>query len=203
MPSAPRPRQYRAVVVRVLGIDPGSRITGYGIVDAQGNRLAHVASGCISLGSGPMVERLSQIYRQINALIVEFAPHEVAIEQVFMHRNPQSALKLGQARGAAIVGASSEGTPVFEYSATQIKQATTGRGHAAKEQVQHMIRVLLNLDATPPSDAADALAAAVAHSHYRETAARVTSADGVMAAGVANPLALTRSRRRTGRGGRR
>lgn len=177
-------------MTRVLGVDPGSRITGYGVIDVNGSRLALVTCGCITLGNGPLVARLGRIFTEIRDLVDEFAPHEMAVEDVFMHRNPQSALKLGQARGAAIVGGSGQGVPVYEYSPTQIKQATTGRGHAAKEQVQHMVRVLLKLDDVPAADVADALAVAITHSHYRETANRLEAAAGGGELG-------SRSRRRT------
>ncbi|MGK0172415.1 MAG: crossover junction endodeoxyribonuclease RuvC [Gammaproteobacteria bacterium] len=186
-------------VTRILGVDPGSRTTGYGVLDAQGNRLQYLTCGGIVPKGETLPERLGEIFTHMRALIEEYRPDEMAIEEVFMHRNPQSAIKLGQARGAAIVAASAWGVAVFEYSATQIKQSTTGRGHAAKEQVQHMIRVLLNLSETPQSDAADALAVAVSHAHYRETAVRVSAASGTLS----ELAALGRRRGRGRSGGRR
>jgi crossover junction endodeoxyribonuclease RuvC len=182
-------------VARVLGVDPGSRVTGYGIIDVEGPRLRLVTCGCIAPKGEALVARLGAIFGGIHALVGDFEPHEVAIEQVFMHRNVQSALKLGQARGAAIVGATRQGLPLFEYSATQIKQATTGRGHAAKAQVQHMVRVLLGLGVAPASDAADALAVAITHSHHRETARRME------ASGIHGAVLGRARRRRTWRAG--
>jgi len=164
--------------MRILGIDPGSRITGYGIVDLEGSHLDLVSCGCLKLGGGPLVERLAVVYRELSGLIKDFGPHEAAVEEVFMHRNAQSALKLGQARGAAVAAASAHGLSVHEYSSTAVKLATTGRGHAAKQQVQHMIRVLLCLDVSPSVDAADALAVAIAHGHYFTSAERVRTRAG-------------------------
>ena len=188
-------------MARILGIDPGSRVTGYGVLDVDGPRLKYVTCGCITPRATALGERLGTIFEEISQLIAEFVPDEMAIEQVFMHRNAQSALKLGQARGAAIVAAASGRLPVHEYSPTQIKQAATGRGHAAKSQVQHMVQVLLRLEAVPPTDAADALAVAIAHGHHRETVLRVGSAHeaALMRQGVGG----ARRRRRARAGGRR
>jgi crossover junction endodeoxyribonuclease RuvC len=154
-------------VTRILGIDPGSRATGYGVIEIEGNRLRHVADGCITPGGGEHADKLRRIFEQIAAVIRQHLPSEVAIERVFMHRNADSALKLGQARGAAIVACALDGLPLFEYSANQVKQATVGRGHAEKRQIQHMVKVLLNLPRAPQADAADALAAAICHAHFR------------------------------------
>ncbi len=158
---------------RILGIDPGSRITGWGVIDMQGNRAVHVASGFLKLEGAAVVDRLCEIYRGIAAVVQETRPQDVAIEQIFMHRNADSALKLGQARGAAICGAAAQGLPVHEYTPSQIKLATVGKGNAAKEQVQHMVRVLLNLQQALQADAADALAVALCHGHTRQTLDRI------------------------------
>jgi len=150
---------------RILGIDPGSRVTGYGVIDSDGGTTRHVASGCIRLGNGDFLRRLNDIFTRINELVAEFAPQEIAIEQVFMHRNADSALKLGQARAAAICGTFAGGAVLHEYAAREIKQAVVGRGGADKEQVQHMVKAILALDSEPQQDAADALAAAICHAH--------------------------------------
>jgi crossover junction endodeoxyribonuclease RuvC len=148
---------------RVLGIDPGSRVTGYGLVAVTPRGAGYLASGCIRPRSAAFVDRLGEIYHGIAALIREHAPDEVAIEQVFLASNPASALKLGQARGAAIAAAAAAGLPVAEYAARTVKLAVVGSGRASKSQVQHMVRVLLRLSGTPAADAADALAIALCH----------------------------------------
>lgn len=153
----------------ILGIDPGSRITGYGVIARKAGKLAYVASGCIRVKEGELAGRLDQIYRGVSEIIAEFSPQQFAIEQVFMARNPDSALKLGQARGAAIVAATQASLPVAEYSARQIKQAVVGKGSAEKTQVQHMVRHLLSLPGTPQADAADALAVALCHAHTEQS----------------------------------
>lgn len=151
----------------VLGIDPGSRITGYGVLDLSSTRPSYVASGCIRIKADDLAQKLAQVYAGVAELIALHRPAEFAIEQVFMARNADSALKLGQARGAAIVCAANHGIPVFEYGPRQVKQAVTGTGAADKTQVQHMITAILALSATPQADAADALAIALTHSHAR------------------------------------
>ena len=151
---------------RILGIDPGSRITGYGVIDLHGARLKHVASGCIETAGDAFAERLADIYRGVQAVISRHRPAEAAVEEVFLSRNPQSALKLGQARGAAIAAAVGAGLGIREYAARTVKQAVVGTGRAEKAQVQYMVRTLLALDATPPPDAADALAVALCHIQY-------------------------------------
>jgi crossover junction endodeoxyribonuclease RuvC len=169
-----------------MGIDPGSRITGYGIIDMEGSQGRHVASGCIQTASDrPLPERLKTIYEGVTRVIAEYQPAEVAAEQVFMHRNPDSALKLGQARGAALCAVVMAGLPVSEYAARAIKQAVVGSGAADKTQVQRMVALLLNLPQSPQADAADALAVAICHGHTRQTLNRL----GAVAA-------LTRRRRR-------
>jgi crossover junction endodeoxyribonuclease RuvC len=155
-----------------MGIDPGSRVTGYGIIEVQGARLRHLASGCIRSQGDDLGVRLKQIFAGVAEMVTEFAPDELAIEKVFVQRNVDSALKLGQARGAALCAAAMRDVRVYEYFPNQIKQAVVGHGHAAKEQVQAMVRMLLRLEALPQRDAADALACAVCHSHLRSTAQR-------------------------------
>jgi crossover junction endodeoxyribonuclease RuvC len=151
----------------ILGIDPGSRITGYGVIRVEGTRHIYLTSGCVRVTAENLSERLQQIFLGLQEIMQAHRPHEAAIEQVFMHRNAGSALKLGQARGAAIVAMAATNILVAEYSARQIKQSVVGYGAAKKEQVQHMVRVLLNLTANPQADAADALAVALCHAHSR------------------------------------
>jgi crossover junction endodeoxyribonuclease RuvC len=148
----------------IIGIDPGSRRTGYGVIRLEGNRHHYLASGHINLAAYPMCERLQQIFLGLQKIIADYQPHEAAIEQIFMHENPNSALKLGQARGAAIVALT---MPVAEYSAREVKRSVVGHGAANKEQVQFMVRRLLNLAGTLQADAADALAVALCHAHAR------------------------------------
>jgi crossover junction endodeoxyribonuclease RuvC len=154
-------------MVRILGLDPGSRITGFGVVDAGRAGVRYVASGCIRVGQGAMSGRLLEIHRHVSELVDAYAPGEIAVERVFMHRNPDSALKLGQARGAALCGACRTGAPVFEYAARAVKRTVTGNGGAEKLQVQHMVKALLALEGRLSADAADALAVAVCHAQHR------------------------------------
>ena len=164
-----------SVTTRILGIDPGSRVTGYGIIDSDGAQTRYVSSGCIRAGTGEFSGRLNDIYTRVGELVAEFAPHAIAVEQVFMHRNADSALKLGHARAAAICGTFAGGADIHEYAAREIKQAIVGRGGADKEQVQHMVRAILSLETEPASDEADALAAAICHAHtHRAEVAVVT-----------------------------
>ena len=160
-------------MIRILGIDPGSRVTGYGIVDQDGQHIRYIASGCVRARGESLAERLGIIFDGVSHVIREYCPQEMAVEQVFMNKNADSALKLGQARGAAICAGVQAGVTVEEYAARQIKQAVVGRGGATKEQVQHMMCVLLSLPQSPPGDAADALGVAVCHGHYRETRRRL------------------------------
>jgi crossover junction endodeoxyribonuclease RuvC len=153
----------------ILGIDPGSRITGYGVVRDVGRGCEYVASGCIRTGSGPLPERLQIVFRGVREVIQSFEPITMGIEQVFMAKNADSALKLGQARGVAIVAAAEAGLEIAEYTATQVKQAVTGSGGAAKEQVQLMVMHLLKLTQKPQIDASDALAIALCHAHSRQS----------------------------------
>ena len=151
---------------RILGIDPGLRTTGFGVIDQSGNRLTYVASGCIRPpATAPLPERLGAIHAGVCELVAEYRPDQSAVEIIFVNVNPQSTLLLGQARGAAITGLVAGGIEVAEYTALQIKQAVVGHGKAAKTQVQHMVRRLLTLPGDPSPDAADALACAIAHAH--------------------------------------
>ena len=152
---------------RVLGIDPGSQRTGFGVIDCRGSDERHVASGCIDVAGQDMVIRLQRIYSGVAALVLEHRPDMVAIERVFVHRNPDSALKLGQARGVALCAAASMGASVHEYAPRAIKMAITGYGAAAKPQVAQMVRHLLLLEIKLAADAADALAVALCHSQTR------------------------------------
>lgn len=150
----------------ILGIDPGSRITGYGIVEKNGNRLIHVDNGAIFTDTkGDFATRLQVIYSRLTGIIGEYRPDAVAVEDIFFAKNVQSALKLGQARGAAIVAAVNAGLSVHEYTALQVKLAVVGHGRAAKEQVQRMIKALLALPEIAQEDASDALAVAVCHAN--------------------------------------
>jgi len=170
-------------VAIILGVDPGSRITGYGVIRADGRHIEYIDSGCIRVGEKLMAERLQTIFQSLATLIGEYRPEEFAIEQVFMARNPDSALKLGQARGAAIVSAANSGLAVHEYSARQVKQAVVGKGGADKSQVQHMVQVLLSLSRKPQADAADALAIAMCHAHMSQSILRVASGAGKVRSG--------------------
>ncbi|MDR1661839.1 MAG: crossover junction endodeoxyribonuclease RuvC [Azoarcus sp.] len=164
--TAPRPG-----VTRILGLDPGLRVTGFGIIDAANNRLSYVASGCIRTGENTdsghigLPNRLKAILDGVREIIAAYRPAIAAVEKVFVNVNPQSTLLLGQARGAVICGAVSCELPVAEYTALQVKQAVVGHGKASKEQVQHMVTRLLALAAAPQADAADALACAICHAH--------------------------------------
>ena len=155
---------------RILGIDPGSRLTGYGVVDVCNAQLRYVASGCIDARHGDFPTRLAVIYRGIAELIDAHAPSEFAIEEVFFARNPQSALKLGHARGVAIAAAVGANLAVHEYAPRSVKQAVVGSGRASKAQIAYMVRALLALDAEPQEDAADALAVAICHVNTRRQA---------------------------------
>ena len=155
--------------LRILGIDPGSRRTGFGIVDVGVNERGprYVTCGQISTAAGSFPDRLRSIFNGVHSIVDEFSPDVLSIENVFVHRNAQSALKLGQARAAALCASFTAGVEVFEYAPREIKLAIVGTGAASKEQVQHMVQSLLTLDGTPGSDAADALAAALCHAHRR------------------------------------
>lgn len=154
----------------ILGIDPGSRVTGFGLVRVTSSQLHYVASGCIRVKDGELYQRLNQIFDCVTQVVQKYKPDQAAIEQVFMAKNADSALKLGQARGVAMVAMAQHALQVAEYSARQVKQAVVGHGSADKSQVQHMVVQLLGLDATPQADAADALAVAICHGHALKSA---------------------------------
>lgn len=160
----------------ILGIDPGSRVTGYGVINQVGGRNDYVASGCIRLRGDDLPQRLQQVYAGVTEIIERYSPQEMAIEQVFMARNADSALKLGQARGVAIVAGSNRELPVYEYAARKVKQSVVGNGGADKVQVQHMVAHLLKLPGLPQADAADALAIALCHAHTRSSLVRTVGA---------------------------
>ena len=144
---------------RILGIDPGSRLTGFGVLEFRGDSPSYVASGTVKSVDGAFADRLRQIFESISGVIAEYRPETVAIESVFMHKNAGSALKLGHARSAALCATFEYGLEVYEYAPREIKQAVVGTGAATKEQVQHMVVSILKLDGAPSPDAADALAA--------------------------------------------
>lgn len=154
-----------ADALRILGIDPGLRITGFGVIDKRGATLEYVASGCVRSGEGELAVRLKTLLDGLAEVIAAHHPRMAVVEKVFVNVNPQSTLALGQARGTAICAAVLAGLEVAEYTALQVKQAVVGRGHARKEQVQHMVRRLLALPGDPSPDAADALACAICHAH--------------------------------------
>ena len=166
-------------MIRILGIDPGSRLTGYGIIEMDGNYARHLDHGVIRLEEKDISDKLRFLFRQLIIIIREYRPDEVSIEKVFMHKNADSALKLGQARGCAITACAEMDLPVFEYTANQVKQATVGKGHAAKQQMQHMIKILLCLNSPPQADEADALAIALCHGHSREGLLRMQGVKGI------------------------
>ncbi len=151
---------------RILGVDPGLRVTGFGVIEKAGNSLSYLASGCIKTDAkATLPQRLGTIYSGLRELVAQYKPDQAVVEIVFVNVNPQSTLLLGQARGAAITALVAGGVEVAEYTALQVKQAVVGNGKAAKVQVQHMVRRLLSLPGDPSPDAADALACAIAHAH--------------------------------------
>ena len=163
-------------VARVLGIDPGSRVTGFGVIESDGVRSRYLGSGCIRTADGDFPQRLGEIFNGIRAVLREWQPHEVAVEQVFVARNAASALKLGQARGAAISAIVTDDLPVFEYTPAAIKQGLVGNGRAEKEQVQHMVRVILGMQGQMALDESDALAIALCHAHSHATRRQIEGA---------------------------
>jgi crossover junction endodeoxyribonuclease RuvC len=167
--SAPTP-------LRILGVDPGSRITGFGLIEVAGSRQRCVAHDAIALPEGPLEQRLFVLFTRLRGLIAEHRPDEVAMEQVFVRHNVASALVLGQARGAALCAVAEAGLPLHEYAPASIKLAIAGNGRAEKAQIQRMVRVLLNLPALPAEDAADALACALCHAHGRTLKLRTQKA---------------------------
>lgn len=152
----------------ILGVDPGSRKTGFGVIRLLGNKASYVTSGVIRVPETSLPERLKVIFDAITQILEQHAPDVVAVEQVFMAKNASSALKLGQARGAAITAAVALNLPVYEYEARKVKQSVVGNGGADKVQVQHMVKTLLRLSGTPQEDAADALAVALCHANTQE-----------------------------------
>ncbi len=167
--------------MRILGIDPGSKATGYGFIEQQGNRLVHLDNGAIFTQSkDALALRLQRIYRELSGLIEKYRPDAVAVEQVFMAKNPASALKLGHARGVALLAGINAGLPVAEYSALQVKSAVVGYGRAGKHQVQQMTKTLLNLPEIAQEDAADALAVAICHAHSHHLADQVNRTQQLM-----------------------
>ena len=162
--------------MRLLGLDPGLRHTGWGIVDAEGNRLRHIASGRIDSGDGTIAERLVRLYDGVTEVIERFSPDEAAVEETYVNKNPSSTLKLGLARGAVILAPARAGLTVAEYSPSLIKKSVVGSGHAEKEQVGRMVRMLLPGAEPSSADAADALAIAICHAHHRSTRLRVEAA---------------------------
>ncbi len=163
----------------ILGIDPGSRKTGFGIIHSLNGKSSYITSGIVRLPGGPLPERLRIIADSVAELVETHGPTELSVEQVFLARSADAALKLGQARGAAIVPCVTRGLEVAEYSARQIKQSVVGTGAADKAQVQHMVRVLLGLPGLPQEDAADALAAALCHAHMRQGLVNMASATAI------------------------
>jgi crossover junction endodeoxyribonuclease RuvC len=161
--------------VRILGLDPGSLATGFGVVDWSGGEVRYVASGTIRTRGSEFTQRLRQIFDAVQGLVREFEPQEIAVERVFMHRNADSALKLGQARGAALCAALGGVPMVFEYAAREVKLAVVGQGGAEKEQVQLMVRTLLRLDGALGADAADAVGIALCHAYSRAARAAVAA----------------------------
>ena len=173
--AAPAPRP--AARLRILGLDPGSRCTGFGVIDCAGTAAAHVAHGSIVTGPASATARLRVIFEAVQALVAEHRPDEVAVERVFVKRNVDSALKLGQARGAALC-AVPQGTPIFEYAARAIKLTVVGFGGADKRQVAHMMRALLRIEGRMAVDASDALAVALCHAQSRRMHAIGRAAEG-------------------------
>lgn len=156
--------------MRILGIDPGLRVTGFGVLDKQGSRLEYVASGVIRTPhDADLPLRLKTIFDGVSAIVREHQPAQAVIEKVFVNVNPQSTLLLGQARGASLCALVNCDLPVFEYTALQLKQAVVGYGRASKAQVQEMVTRLLRLSGTPSTDAADALGVAICHAHGGST----------------------------------
>ena len=173
MPSLPPAVPYSEKIMRILGIDPGSRLTGYGLIENTPQGYKYLASGSIHIKADYFPDRLKQIFDGILEIVNNYHPEQMAIEQVFMHKNADSALKLGQARGAAICAVQTQGIPVFEYAARQVKQAVVGKGAADKLQVQHMVKLLLNVQGQLSLDASDALGISICHAHYQQTALRL------------------------------
>jgi crossover junction endodeoxyribonuclease RuvC len=178
----------------IIGIDPGSRLTGYGIIQKEGSKLTFVDAGTIRTETAEMPERLKRIFAGVERIVKFYGPTEAAVEQVFMAQNPDSALKLGQARGAAIAALVNLDLQVAEYTARQIKQSVVGYGAAEKEQVQNMVMRILNLSIKPQQDAADALAAAICHAHASGSMSKMAVLNAL--GGMARGRSRVSSRRR-------
>lgn len=162
--------------MRVIGFDPGLGTTGWGVIEAEGNHLRHVADGFVETDAAmPLAQRLAHLHGALAALLAQWVPDEAAVEETFVNRNPLSTLKLGQARGVVLLAPALAGIPVAEYQATAVKRAVVGQGHAAKQQVQAMVRMLLPGAAPTRADAADALAVAICHAHHAATARRMAA----------------------------
>jgi crossover junction endodeoxyribonuclease RuvC len=160
------------MAMKLMGLDPGLRVTGWGVITVEGNRLTHVADGVVSVAAtGGLADRLARLYRGLHDVLTVHEPDEVAVEETFVNRNPASALKLGQARGVVLLAPALAGMPVSEYSANLIKKSLVGAGHATKDQVSMMVRTLLPGAVLERPDAADALAVAVCHAHHRTSPA--------------------------------
>jgi len=162
----------------ILGIDPGSRVCGYGLIKATGNKLEYISSGCIKVADLPFTERLQIIFEGVSEIIESYQPDEVALEEIFVGKSAVSALKLGQARGAVIVACTNLGLTVHEYPPNQIKKALVGRGSADKSQMQHMVTSILKLSAVPQKDASDALCVAVCHVHTQSSLIKIAGVQG-------------------------
>lgn len=160
----------------ILGIDPGSRVTGYGLIRYVEKKTIFIDCGVIRVKAQVLSQKLAHIFSGIQTLIEKYQPEEIAIEQVFFGKNASSALKLGQARGCALAAVANQQLPIFEYAPRQIKQAISGSGSADKAQIQHMVRLLLNLNQSPQADAADALAIALCHAHIHENSSKIRAA---------------------------
>lgn len=160
--------------MRLIGLDPGLRHTGWGVIEAVGNRLIHVADGVVhSRAARPLAERLVDLFRQLNGILARYRPDEAAVEESFVNKNPASTLKLGVARGVVLLAPAELGIPVFEYSANLVKKSVVGVGHADKQQIEMMVKRLLPSAALEASDAADALAVAICHATHAVTRARL------------------------------
>lgn len=160
-------------MTRILGIDPGSRLTGFGVIEITATGYKYIASGCLRIKGDDFPLRLKQIFAGISDIVEQYQPEEMAIEQVFMHKNADSALKLGQARGAAICAVQLFDIPVFEYAARQVKQAVVGKGSADKLQVQQMVKILLGITGELQIDASDALGIGICHANFQQTQRRL------------------------------
>ncbi len=159
--------------MRILGIDPGSRCTGIGVIDCEAGQAYCVHYRTVRTVSDRFPQRLGEIFTEVSHSLQQFKPQRVAVEKVFVNNNAESSLKLGQARGAAICAVVQTGLDIAEYSPNAVKKALVGRGHADKSQVEHMVKVLLQLEGKIPADAADALAVALCDQHHSETAQRL------------------------------